>query len=222
MVRFGNVLGSPGSVVPLFRDQISSGGPVTVTHPDIIRYFMTIPEASQLVLQAGSMGEGGEVFVLDMGEPVKIADLARKMMHLMGRRERTAEQPDGEIELVFSGLRPGEKLFEELLIGDDPQGTAHPRIMMAREVCMTWPEVADTIKQLQYASQTFDCESALSILKAAPTGFAPNGGVRDLVWNLNPRPLVAGAGTAGKAGTDLKSVPENIQSYLLKILSVVQ
>jgi FlaA1/EpsC-like NDP-sugar epimerase len=190
MVRFGNVLGSSGSVVPLFRDQINSGGPVTVTHPDIIRYFMTIPEASQLVLQAGSMGQGGEVFVLDMGEPVKIADLARKMMHLMGRRERTAEQPDGEIELVFSGLRPGEKLFEELLIGDDPQGTAHPRIMMAREVCMSWPEVADTMKQLQHASHAFDCEEVLSILKAAPTGFAPNGGVGDLVWNLNPQPVI--------------------------------
>jgi FlaA1/EpsC-like NDP-sugar epimerase len=190
MVRFGNVLGSSGSVVPLFRDQISSGGPVTVTHPDIIRYFMTIPEASQLVLQAGSMGQGGEVFVLDMGEPVKIADLARKMMHLMGRRERTAEQPDGEIELVFSGLRPGEKLFEELLIGDDPQGTAHPRIMMAREVCMSWPEVANTVKQLQHASHAFDCEEVLSILKAAPTGFAPNGGVGDLVWNLSPQPVI--------------------------------
>lgn len=189
MVRFGNVLGSSGSVVPLFRDQIRDGGPVTVTHPDIIRYFMTIPEASQLVLQAGSMGEGGEVFVLDMGEPVKIADLARKMMHLMGRREKTAEQPDGEIELVFTGLRHGEKLFEELLIGDNPQGTSHPRIMMAREVCLEWPEVASIIKQLHYASHTFDCESALSILKIAPTGFAPNGGVEDLVWSQNPQPV---------------------------------
>ncbi|EAZ98264.1 putative epimerase/dehydratase [Marinobacter sp. ELB17] len=112
---------------------------------------------------------------------------------------------------MFSGLRPGEKLFEELLIGDDPQGTAHPRIMMAREVCMIWPEVEDTVKQLQHASQVSDCEGVLSILKTAPTGFAPNGGVGDLVWNLNPRPLVADkadkAGTVGKAGTDLKSVP---------------
>jgi len=143
------------------------------------------------------MGQGGEVFVLDMGEPVKIADLARKMMHLMGRRERTAEQPDGEIERVFSGLRPGEKLFEELLIGDDPQGTAHPRIMMAREVCMTWPEVEDTVKQLQHASQVSDCEEVLSILKTAP-----NGGVGDLVWNLNPRPVVARA--TDKVWTDFK------------------
>ena len=127
-------------------------------------------------------------------------------MHLMGRRERTAEQPDGGVELAFSGLRPGEKLFEELLIGDDPQGTAHPRIMMAREVCMTWPEVADTVKQLQYASQAFDCEEVLSILKTAPTGFAPNGGVGDLVWNLSPRSVVGG--TTDKAGTDLKSVPK--------------
>jgi FlaA1/EpsC-like NDP-sugar epimerase len=133
------------------------------------------------------------------------------MMHLMGRRERTAEQPDGEIELVFSGLRPGEKLFEELLIGDDPQGTAHPRIMMACEVCMTWPEVADTIRKLQYASEAFDCEGVLTILKTAPTGFAPNGGVGDLVWNLNPRSGAARAtdkvGSAGRAGTDFKSVP---------------
>ncbi|PTB99340.1 nucleoside-diphosphate sugar epimerase [Marinobacter sp. Z-F4-2] len=182
MVRFGNVLGSSGSVVPLFRDQIRDGGPVTVTHPDIIRYFMTIPEASQLVLQAGSMGQGGEVFVLDMGEPVKIADLARKMIHLMGLMEKTDDRPEGDVEIVFSGLRPGEKLYEELLIGDNPQGTAHPRIMMAREVSMPWEEVEHTLNRLMRASHDFDCQEIVQILKTAPTGFAHNGGVADLVW----------------------------------------
>lgn len=182
MVRFGNVLGSSGSVVPLFRDQIRDGGPVTVTHPDIIRYFMTIPEASQLVLQAGSMGVGGEVFVLDMGEPVKIADLARKMIHLMGLMEKTDDHPDGDIQIIFSGLRPGEKLYEELLIGDNPQGTAHPRIMMAREASMAWEEVEQTLSRLMKASQDFDCFEVMEMLKAAPTGFAPNGQVADLVW----------------------------------------
>ena len=182
MVRFGNVLGSSGSVVPLFRDQIRDGGPVTVTHPDIIRYFMTIPEASQLVLQAGSMGSGGEVFVLDMGEPVKIADLARKMIHLMGLDERTTGEPDGDIEIVFTGLRPGEKLYEELLVGDDPQGTAHPRIMMAREASMPWVSVETTLDKLRRASQNFDCRAVTEILKDAPTGYAPNSDVADLVW----------------------------------------
>ena len=182
MVRFGNVLGSSGSVVPLFRDQIRDGGPVTVTHPDIIRYFMTIPEASQLVLQAGSMGQGGEVFVLDMGEPVKIVDLARKMIHLMGLSEKTDENPDGDIELRFSGLRPGEKLYEELLIGDNPQGTSHPRIMMAREVSMPWPEVESLLKKLSLASQNFDCARIAELILEAPTGYAPTGDVADLVW----------------------------------------
>ena len=182
MVRFGNVLGSSGSVVPLFRDQIRDGGPVTVTHPDIIRYFMTIPEASQLVLQAGSMGRGGEVFVLDMGEPVKIADLARKMIHLMGLDEKTEDSPDGDIEVMFTGLRPGEKLFEELLIGDDPQGTANPRIMMAREASMTWAEVEETLDKLMRASQSFDCKGMLEVLRTAPTGYAPNSDLADLVW----------------------------------------
>ena len=182
MVRFGNVLGSSGSVVPLFRDQIRDGGPITVTHPDIIRYFMTIPEASQLVLQAGSMGLGGEVFVLDMGEPVKIADLARKMIHLMGLVEKTPDQPDGDIEVVFTGLRPGEKLFEELLIGDDPQGTSHPRIMMAREVSMAWDDLELVLSKLSRASQEFDCSQIVETLKSAPTGFTPNGSVADLVW----------------------------------------
>tara|TARA_Y100001001_G_scaffold125633_1_gene124128 strand:- start:770 stop:2710 length:1941 start_codon:yes stop_codon:yes gene_type:complete len=198
MVRFGNVLGSSGSVVPLFRDQIRDGGPVTVTHPDIIRYFMTIPEASQLVLQAGSMGQGGEVFVLDMGEPVKIADLARKMIHLMGLVEKTDDRPDGDIEIIFSGLRPGEKLYEELLIGENPQGTAHPRIMMAREVSMPWDEVEQTLNRLMRASHEFDCDEIIKILKMAPTGFAHNGDVADLVWCNGDRQLTAASQESDK------------------------
>lgn len=189
MVRFGNVLGSSGSVVPLFRDQIRDGGPITVTHPDIIRYFMTIPEASQLVLQAGSMGQGGEVFVLDMGEPVKIADLARKMIHLMGLTEKTEDRPAGDIEVIYTGLRPGEKLYEELLIGDEPQGTAHPRIMMAREVSLPWDEVAELLTKLTRASQAFDCQAIVEILKQARTGYVPNDDVADLVWCNNESSL---------------------------------
>lgn len=181
MVRFGNVLGSSGSVVPLFWQQIKNGGPVTVTHPEIIRYFMTIPEASQLVLQAGCMAEGGEVFVLDMGEPVKIIDLARKMIHLMGFEEKSERNPDGDIEIIYTGLRPGEKLYEELLIGNNPQGTDHPRIMMAREASMQWEDVEATLKQLMRASQEFDCRRLVEILKDAPTGYAPSGAVVDLV-----------------------------------------
>jgi len=188
MVRFGNVLGSSGSVVPLFREQIRKGGPVTVTHPDIIRYFMTIPEASQLVLQAGSMARGGEVFVLDMGEPVKIVDLARKMIHLMGYEEKTAETPDGDIEIVFTGLRPGEKLYEELLIGDNPQPTAHPRIMMAREMSLPWPEVESLLQRLDQASRDFDCEAVVDILREAGTGYSPNSGLVDLEWRHRPQP----------------------------------
>lgn len=186
MVRFGNVLGSSGSVVPLFRSQIRDGGPITVTHPDIIRYFMTIPEASQLVLQAGSMGCGGEVFVLDMGEPVKIADLARKMIHLMGLTEKTEERPDGDIEITYTGLRPGEKLYEELLIGDNPQGTSHPRIMMAREVSLPWQKMEDLLAELTQASHAFDCQRIIELLTNAPTGYAPNGETADLIWrNVN-------------------------------------
>ena len=143
---------------------------------------MTIPEASQLVLHAGSIGVGGEVFVLDMGEPVKIADLARKMVHLMGLDEKTEENPTGDIEVVFTGLRPGEKLYEELLIGDDPQGTSHPRIMMAREVFLHWEQVEDVLSQLQRASQLFDCRGVIEVLKNAGTGYAPNGDLEDLVW----------------------------------------
>lgn len=133
MVRFGNVLGSSGSVIPLFRAQIARGGPVTVTHPKITRYFMTIPEAAQLVIQAGSMGQGGDVFVLDMGEPVRIADLAEKMINLTGLTVRTQANPAGEIAIEYSGLRPGEKLYEELLIGDNVASTEHSMIMSANE-----------------------------------------------------------------------------------------
>jgi FlaA1/EpsC-like NDP-sugar epimerase len=182
MVRFGNVLGSSGSVVPLFRDQIRDGGPVTVTHPDIVRYFMTIPEASQLVLQAGSMGLGGEVFVLDMGEPVKIADLARKIIRLMGFCEKTDDDPRGEIEIVYTGLRPGEKLYEELLIGDNPQGTAHPRIMKAEELFLPWAEIKKLLLEIDAASHEFDCERIIQILRDAPTGYNSESEMVDLVW----------------------------------------
>ena len=141
MVRFGNVLGSSGSVVPLFRKQIKAGGPITLTHQDITRYFMTIPEAAQLVIQAGAMGVGSDVFVLDMGEPVKIKDLAVKMVHLSGLEVKHAKRPNGDIEIKCTGLRPGEKLFEELLIGDNVIGTDHPRILSAQEVKMPWSEL---------------------------------------------------------------------------------
>ena len=148
MVRFGNVLDSSGSVVPLFRQQIKSGGPVTVTHPEIIRYFMTIPEAAQLVIQAGSMGKGGDVFVLDMGEPVKIAQLAAQLIHLSGLTIKDENNPFGDIEIEYSGLRPGEKLYEELLIGDNVFTTEHPKIMRANEAIIPWPQLIKLIDSL--------------------------------------------------------------------------
>ncbi|HNJ81987.1 MAG TPA: nucleoside-diphosphate sugar epimerase/dehydratase [Piscinibacter sp.] len=162
MVRFGNVLGSSGSVVPLFRRQIRNGGPITITHPDIIRYFMLIPEAAQLVIQAGAMARGGEVFVLDMGEPVRIADLARSMVRLSGLTEKTAEHPRGDIEIKAVGLRPGEKLFEELLIGDDVQPSTHPRIMSARERHV---EAALLDKMLLALRQACDADDADAMLR---------------------------------------------------------
>jgi FlaA1/EpsC-like NDP-sugar epimerase len=156
MVRFGNVLGSSGSVVPLFKKQIKAGGPVTVTHPDITRYFMTIPEAAQLVIQAGAMGEGGDVFVLDMGEPVKIAELARRMVHLSGLEVRDDKHPGGDIEIRFSGLRPGEKLYEELLIGDNVLPTDHPRILRAQEYHLPAEELQHFMQQLDEACRALD------------------------------------------------------------------
>ena len=156
MVRFGNMLGSSGSVVPIFKQQIERGGPVTVTHPDVTRYFMSIPEAVQLILQAGAMGEGGDVFVLDMGEPVKIADLARNMIRLAGRTVRDAGRPNGKIEVVFTGLRPGEKMFEELVIGAELGATAHPSVMRAREGFATWDAVETELQRLEAAVARHD------------------------------------------------------------------
>jgi FlaA1/EpsC-like NDP-sugar epimerase len=187
MVRFGNVLGSSGSVVPLFREQIKGGGPVTVTHPEIIRYFMTIPEASQLVIQAGAMGKGGDVFVLDMGDPVRIADLAAKMIHLSGMTVINDSNLDGDIAIEYTGLRPGEKLFEELLIGDDITQTDHRRIMSAHESWLPWPELEKILLQLDEACHQFAHEDIRRLLLQAPTGFVPKDGICDLVWNAKEK-----------------------------------
>ncbi|MFT5592917.1 MAG: FlaA1/EpsC-like NDP-sugar epimerase [Oceanicoccus sp.] len=183
MVRFGNVLGSSGSVVPLFRKQIKDGGPITVTHPDIIRYFMTIPEASQLVIQAGAMGKGGDVFVLDMGEPVKIVSLAQKMIRLSGLTEKTHTTPNGDIAIEFSGLRPGEKLYEELLVGDNVEGSDHPRIMTANEVHLSWPETHNLLNRLDRACHDFKVEDVINLLLEAPASFNKQGHNPDWVFN---------------------------------------
>ena len=183
MVRFGNVLGSSGSVVPLFHRQIQRGGPITVTHPDIIRYFMTIPEAAQLVIQAGSMGKGGDVFVLDMGEPVKITSLARKMIHLSGLSEKHEQNPSGDIGIEYTGLRPGEKLYEELLVGDNVEGTEHPRIMTANEVHLTWPETHNLLNRLDKACHEFHVDDVIELLLEAPAAFNKQGDCPDWVRN---------------------------------------
>jgi FlaA1/EpsC-like NDP-sugar epimerase len=182
MVRFGNVLGSSGSVVPLFREQIKSGGPITLTHPDITRYFMTIPEAAQLVIQAGAMGSGGDVFVLDMGEPVRIYDLATRIVELSGLTLRNEKNPHGDIEIKVTGLRPGEKLYEELLIGDNSKPTQHPRILKAHEKFVPWEQLQEQLHSLNLALIVNDVRLIKSFLQKLVTGYQPSDKVVDWVY----------------------------------------
>jgi FlaA1/EpsC-like NDP-sugar epimerase len=182
MVRFGNVLASSGSVVPLFNEQINAGGPVTVTHPEVIRYFMTIPEAAQLVIQAGSMAEGGDVFVLDMGKPVRIGDLARRMIHLAGLTVRDEKNPEGDIEISYTGLRPAEKLYEELLIGNNVTGTEHPMILRAIEHSLPWDRVQELLNEVMAAMSRFDCQRTLQLLSDVVAEYTPAPQPHDLVW----------------------------------------
>jgi len=200
MVRFGNVLGSSGSVVPLFRRQIRSGGPVTITHPEMTRYFMTIPEAAQLVIQAGAMGQGGDVFLLDMGKPVRIMDLARNMIELSGLTVRD-EQGRGEIAIKLTGLRPGEKLYEELLIGENPLPTEHPRIKRAEEEFLNWPEVAAFLAEFEDSIHTNDEKKLVSILQRSVVSYKPH---RQAVPSIRKSGEQCAA-TLGKRGGELET-----------------
>jgi len=182
MVRFGNVLGSSGSVIPLFHKQIKSGGPLTVTHPKITRYFMTIPEAAQLVIQAGSMGQGGDVFVLDMGEPVRIVELAEKMIHLSGLSVRSEKNLHGDIAIEFTGLRPGEKLYEELLIGDNVAATQHPMIMTANEDYLSWDLLKGKLTELLAAVDQDDYTRVRQLLRDTVSGYTPDGEIVDWIY----------------------------------------
>ncbi|WLG58603.1 nucleoside-diphosphate sugar epimerase/dehydratase [Pseudomonas extremorientalis] len=182
MVRFGNVLGSSGSVIPLFHKQIKSGGPLTVTHPKITRYFMSIPEAAQLVIQAGSMGQGGDVFVLDMGEPVKIVELAEKMVHLSGLSIRSDKNLQGDISIEFTGLRPGEKLYEELLIGDNVVTTPHPMIMSANEDYLPWDVLKARLTELLSAVEQDDYTRVRQLLRETVSGYSPDGEIVDWIY----------------------------------------
>lgn len=181
MVRFGNVLGSSGSVVPLFRKQIAAGGPITLTDPRITRYFMTIPEAAQLVIQAGAMASGGDVFVLDMGQPLLILDLAKRMIELSGLRLKDESNPQGDIGIEVTGLRPGEKLYEELLIGDNPLPTSHPRIMRANEEYLSWDALEERLEELRQALVLNDVALIIALMKQLVSGYQPEGGVVDWV-----------------------------------------
>ena len=181
MVRFGNVIGSSGSAIPLFQQQIKEGGPVTVTHPEVIRYFMSIPEAAELVIQAGAMGKGGDVFVLDMGEPIKIYDLAKRLISLSGMELKDKDNPEGDIEIIFTGLRPGEKLYEELLIGDKVSTTEHKRILRAEEDFLTSDELEQYLSLLKKAEKEGDVSALKEILREVISGFTPENEIVDVL-----------------------------------------
>jgi FlaA1/EpsC-like NDP-sugar epimerase len=201
MVRFGNVLGSSGSVVPLFRRQISHGGPVTVTHPEVTRYFMTVQEAAQLVIQAGSMATGGDVFVLDMHDPIRILDLARKMIHLMGYDVKDENSYRGDIAIEYTGLRPGEKLFEELLIGESVTGTEHPKIMRAEEDFLPWETLESMLKELDEACRQLDLESIRQILMRAVVGFEPESLADDPLWQVQSQTVAVSRAISTRTGS---------------------
>jgi FlaA1/EpsC-like NDP-sugar epimerase len=204
MVRFGNVLGSSGSVVPLFFDQINAGGPVTVTHPEVTRYFMTMSEAAQLVLQAGSMGRGGEVFVLDMGKPVKILDLAERMIKLLGHSVRNEANPEGDIEIEITGLRPGEKLYEELVLGENIAGTGHPMIMQADEKYVEMFNLLSCLEQIDQACVEGDCRSIKNLLTEIIGDF-PDNPINDIVWRKD---------LGGREDVAVALAPDNVTPLL--------
>jgi FlaA1/EpsC-like NDP-sugar epimerase len=205
MVRFGNVLGSSGSVVPKFRQQIRDGGPITLTHPEITRYFMTIPEASQLVIQAGAMAKGGDVFVLDMGQSVKIIDLARRMIELSGLTVKDEQNPDGDIGIEITGLRPGEKLYEELLIGDNPKPTTHARIMKAHEEFIPWSALEDKLNALEMALNVNDVGVIRLMMENLVAGYTPSDEIVDWVY------LAQGTEALANSGKRIQNPPFTIQ-----------
>jgi FlaA1/EpsC-like NDP-sugar epimerase len=207
MVRFGNVLGSSGSVIPLFFEQINAGGPVTVTHPDVTRYFMTLHEAAQLVIQAGSMGKGGDIFVLDMGEPIRIMDIAERMIQLMGHEKRDAENPDGDIEILISGLRSGEKLYEELLLGENVTGTNHPMILRAEEPGAEFVNLQSYLGKLSEACKDADCQKIRNLLSEFIPEYKAAKMVTDFLWRSSPE---------SNLEVDGKSLPDNVEPLLRK------